>query len=185
MIKGRNIRQMLRDAGNGRNFKAEFRRALGIQWDPVLERSYIKDPQISTEEFSIRNLTEEFLGREFIEACHVGPLTSTQMDTMKYATENMQEKALFEDTAIGLSPSVFQDINAWNASVSGLIEVRLLAAYNRPDFIWEDFVEVQPTRVNGGKIIGIPYIGDYAEDPTGCEFSCCRFEPTLFLGSTE
>ncbi len=169
MIKGRNLRQLWKEAGSGRAFRYKLRDMFGYSEDPKTERKTVdhSKAQIGIDEFSIRDLAEEFLGREFLMDLHQGPPSESQVTSLLKAK---QEVALFED-AVPLTPSVFQDINAFNASVSGLVEIRMLEAYNRPEFIGDEFCEVQPTRVNGGKIIGVSYVGNVAQvTPPGIEF---------------
>jgi hypothetical protein len=163
MISGRNVRQMLKEAKTGAAFKSKLRELLGVKVNPVTGKGYVdhQAQQINPQEFSVRALTEEFLGHQFISELHEGPPSSSFVDKLVEA-RGSQQRALFEDVA-GVGPSVFQDINAWNASIGGLVEVRLLEGYNRPDFIGDEFVTTEPTRVNGGKIQGIPYVAPRGE----------------------
>jgi hypothetical protein len=151
---------MWKESGNRLDvFSTEFKKLLGIRQDPKTGRRYVahKDAQMGVDEFSLRDLTESFLDQEFVSELRDGPLTGTKAQTMSMAlNEATQARLLMEDVG-GVGPSVFQDINAWNASVAGLIEVRILEEYNSPEFIADEFMRTEPTQVNGGKITGIPY----------------------------
>ena len=158
-ISGRNVKQMFKDCGSYAKFSTQFKHLLGIRQDPQTGKRYVDHDkaQIGVDEFHLRELTEAFLGHEFISELHDGPPSGSKAAVLANALHSRtQEQLLMEDVAPVL-PSVFQDINAWNASIGGLVEVRLLEGYNQPDFIGDDFCEMQPTRVNGGKMIGIPY----------------------------
>lgn len=161
MIKGRNVKQMFRDCGGKLGtFSQKFRHLLGIREDPRTGRRYVDQTakQMGVDEFYLRDLTEAFLGSEFIAELHAGPPSGQKAAVLAHALNGniTQNRLLMEDVA-PVTPSIFQDISAWNASISGLVEVRLLEGYNMASYIGDDFVEVQPTRVNGGRMIGIPY----------------------------
>lgn len=154
-IKGRNVRQMLKEsvdksnpAQSMRNFQQNFRKLLGIEvvrgpkgrTRLVLNES---KAQIGFDEFSIRDLSYEFLGRDFVDSMG-------NLKTAGGATQLLRE-ALAPNMA-----SAQQDINAFNATVGGLIEVRILKGYQLPDKIGDRLFDHMPTKVNGGKVIGIP-----------------------------
>lgn len=173
-IKGRNVRQMWTDSGARLGpFRAQFRKMLGLRTNPKTGRNYVdgKEAQVSPDEFSLRELTEAFLGHEYLSELHDGPPSGSKAQTMAMALhESTSARMLMEDVA-AVGPSIFQDINAWNATVAGLVEVRLLEAYNQAQHIADQFMEVQPTRVNGGKMVGIPYVAPAADVVTpGIEF---------------
>ena len=168
MITGRDLRNMWKEAGTGRSYKVILEDKLGLRTDPITGTRFLEKGEISSEEFSIENLTREFFGSEYIMEAHQGPLSPSRIEALQKAN---QDRVLFEDGPVGVSPSTFADIGAYFATVGGLIERHLLEAYTRPSFIWRDMVTIQPTRVNGGKIIGIPYVGDYAKKTKpGIEF---------------
>ncbi len=157
-IKAASVRKVLREAGTGRTFRAKLREMLGVCHDPKLERNYF-DPskaQVGADEFSVRELTEEFCGREFVSELHSGPLSDSRREAL-VSSRTPQARALFEDVA-GVDPSAQQDINAWTATVAGLVEVKLLEGYNSPEFITDQLLTVMPRRQNGGKLIAIPYV---------------------------
>lgn len=167
MIKGRNVKQMFRDCGGKLGtFSQKFRHLLGIREDPRTGRRYVDQTakQMGVDEFYLRDLTEAFLGSEFIAELHAGPPSGQKAAILSHALNGdiTQNRLLMEDVA-PVTPSIFQDISAWNASISGLVEVRLLEGYNQPAFIGDDFCEAQPTRVNGGRMIGIPYPAPFHE----------------------
>lgn len=159
-IRGRNVKQMWKESGGRLGaFSSKFRHLLGIREDPQTGRRYVDQSakQVGTDEFRLRDLTEAFLGHSFIGELADGPPASSHAEALAYSLSNgFKTRMLMEDVA-PVTPSIFQDISAWNASIAGLVEVRLLEGYNQPKFIGDEFCEVQPTRVNGGKMIGIPY----------------------------
>lgn len=191
-IKGRNVKQMYQEAGSLRKFETKFKELLGIKEDPITSKRYVdrKARQMGTEEFSIRDLTEQFLGYEFVSELHGGSPSSSKSDILAAGLHgSMRQRLLMEDIA-PVTPSVFQDINAWNATVAGLVEVRLLENYNHEDYIADNFMETQPTKVNGGKMQGIPYVAPFADQVNpGEEFPNCGLNeqwvwarPNLVIG---
>lgn len=76
------------------------------------------------------------------------------MEEGVYKAAGKQHRLVTEDYAPA-GADLYQDINAFTATVSGLVEVRILEAFQSPDFIAEDWLRVEPTRVNGGKVFNI------------------------------
>ena len=149
MIKATNIRKIIKEcAAKNIPYKTKLRELLGVEMKQYPEGLYpckvdFNKAQVSTEEFSLRDLAEEFLGQEWVGQLHNG---KTSHDALTGLSEALNP----------VLPSSFNDISAFQQTVGGLVEVRILEAYNLPEFIGSNFVEVQPTRVNGGKLIGIP-----------------------------
>jgi len=148
MIRARNVRQLIKEAGP--QYKAKLRELLGVQMGNYPEGSFpvrvdTSKAQVSADEFSIRDLAEEFLGSDYLGSLHNPKTSQSAMVGLREALNPVL-------------PSAFQDINAFNQTIGGLIETRVLAGYQLPEFIASDVCETMPTRVNGGKIIGIPNI---------------------------
>src|SRR5262249_29723369 len=141
-ITGRQVKLMLKEAKSGRTFKAKLREMLGIKHDPKTDRRYFdpKCQQIDATEISVRALTEDSCGQDFVRELHNGPASDSRRAALLEASTPRQV-ALFED-AVGVDPSAMQDINAWTATVAGLVEVKLLQGYNAPEFIGNEFVEI-------------------------------------------
>lgn len=64
-------------------------------------------------------------------------------------------QALLESTGVGLDPSAFQDINAYSILVSGLMEVKVLEGFKNPQFIADQLMPSEATKLNGQKVIGL------------------------------
>ncbi len=62
---------------------------------------------------------------------------------------------LVTEDAAPVLPDAFQDINAFTATVAGLVEIRIMEGFRAPDFIAGDFLKIEPTRTNGGKVIQV------------------------------
>lgn len=108
-------------------------------------------------EFSLRDLAEATIGEEW--AAKLNP--------------NMVQKAqLFEEVfpileagAGALAASQFANINAFTAVVAGLLEVSVLEGFQTPEFIADQLMPAEPTRMfEGRKVIGASRIGDRAEE---------------------
>lgn len=149
MITGKNVRALIKDSGGDlARYRARLRDMLGVQ---VKENSNGRFPfqlreseaAISHDEFSIRELAQEFLGRDYVEG-----LTN----------EKGGEDIPLREAVNPVLSSNFQNINAFNQTVGGLIEQRVLAGFTLPEYIADKVFETMPTKVNGGKLIGIPNV---------------------------
>ncbi len=146
MISARNVRAMLKDVGP-QNYREHLRALLGVKLKDNANGRFpyqidLREAQISPDEFSVRDLAYEFLGRDYVDG-----LTN--------------EKGADLDLREAVNPvlsSNFQNINAFNQTVGGLIEQRVLAGYLLPEYIADTVFETMPTTVNGGKMIGIPNV---------------------------
>jgi len=148
MIKARNVRQLVKESGP--NYRSKLRELLGVETKENPEGTFpssynAEKAQIGAEEFSIRDLTEEFLGQGFVSGLHNGKTKDSYSAQLREALNPV-------------SASNFTDINAFNQTIGGLIEVRILKGYQLPEFISDQLFETMPTRVNGGKMIGIPNV---------------------------
>lgn len=167
-VKARQLQMIAKELGSPRKYKEGIRAKLGIRHDEATGKNYIdKDKrEMGTDEFSIEDLARTFLGHDSVSEWCNG-LPSHKASVMAAAlSETYQERVFVEDYA-PQTASVFQDINAWNATIGGLIEARVLESYRTPAYICEQFMTTKPTVVDGGKIIGIPApspSGDVVED---------------------
>ncbi len=106
-------------------------------------------PRLARDEWSLRNLAEEFIGEDAVERW-MNP-TAT--------------RSLMESGGAGIPPSVFSNINAFTGVVSGLMEVAILEGYQNPMFIGDKLMGTESTRqFEGRKTIGVSRVGDVAEE---------------------
>jgi hypothetical protein len=149
MITGRNVRALIKDSGNDLfKYRARLREMLGVRVKDNPNGRFPFDLReseavISHEEFSIRDLYSEFLGRDYVDGL-LNP-------------KNDGDIPLREAINPVLSTN-FQNISAVNQTIGGLIEQRTLAGFLLPEYIADRVFETQPTKVNGGKLIGIPNV---------------------------
>ena len=106
-------------------------------------------PRMRAEEFSLRCLAESLVGVEGAERLgQVGhPLSMN----------------LLEGANAAVQPSAFQNISAFNATVGGLIEAKVLEQYRRPVFIADRVARTIPTRQRSERLPATSRIGDRAE----------------------
>ncbi len=149
MIRGASIHRLYESDGP-QAFVSRTRELLGLTRDRF-GRPTVTEPQLQPEEFSLRDLAESIIGPDWHEV--LGP-----------ARTNGFSQPLLEDASTGIPPSAFNNISAWNATVGGLIEVKILEAYRRPGFIADRLVRTIPTRQRSEKLPGIADIGDKAEE---------------------
>jgi hypothetical protein len=150
MIRGRSVRLLLESVGP-QEFPEAFRSMLISEDDRGNPTT--KGAGSHPNEFSIRELAESLVGVEWVHDLARGDYDSTI---------KMKQLALREATG-AMTPSQFSNINAFNASVAGLVEATILEGYQRAEFIGDRFVRTVPTRVNGGKALQTGHIGDVAK----------------------
>ena len=124
----------------------------------------IKDRKIRPEQFSIQQLAESIIGpswRQYFDPNNSGMLARhTLQRSFIEAKFPGQSRALVESTGIGLDPTAFANINAFSAVVGGLIEVKILEAFENPSLIADTLMPAEATKLNGQKIIGVNRLGD-------------------------
>ncbi len=120
MIKGRHIKALVRESGP--NFKNDLRALLGIKvkgrniaGGDALE---LCESRWNPEEFSIANLADELLGQEFTDG----------LTNAKLSAGNMQE---LREAIPAQGASSLQDINAFSATVGGLLERKMMEGYGQ------------------------------------------------------
>ena len=125
----------------------------------------IQDPVSSTgkpverfrpSEFSLRDLAESVIGEAW---------DSKLSPSMTQKAELFGQSFPIMEAGTGaISASQFADINAFTAVVAGLLEISVLEAFRNPDFIADQLMPAQTTRMfDGRKVIGVGRIGDAAE----------------------
>jgi hypothetical protein len=149
MITGRNVRALIKDSGGdlGR-YRQRLRELLGVKVKDNANGRFPfqlreSEASISHDEFSVRELAYEFLGRDYVEGL---------------GNEKGGEEIPLREAVNPVLSSNFQNINAFNQTIGGLIEQRVLAGFLLPEYIAEQIFETMPTKVNGGKLIGIPNV---------------------------
>ncbi len=124
------------------------RKLLGITRDDT-GRKVIHDRQMRPEEFDFRDLAEAI----------VGPDWYTQL-----GTSDNGGVPLLEDANSAVQPSAFNNISAWNSTVAGLLEAKILEGYRRPEFIADRLASTRPTRLRRDRLIGVTEVEDLAEN---------------------
>lgn len=153
MIGKMQLRRLYEDR-KPRKFVETIREQLGLHPTPGRyhmdknDKPVLKDPQIRPSEFSVRGLFEAINGEDSAE---------------RYAPGNRQLALLEAGPGPGVDATAFLNISAFNAAVSGLIEVKVLEGFNQPEFIGDKICQVVPTRLNGQKMIGVANMGDLAK----------------------
>lgn len=160
MIKGVKLRRLFEQSqkpdkkGKKRSFNAMFREELGITEGRSGLELDRENRCLSALDVSFGELAYEFLGRDY-----QNPTTLTEAFALSRQTLNLQEGA----GGMVVLPSHFSNINAFVASVGGLIDALVLEAYQSPDFIGDLMTTTDTTQVNGGKAIGARGSGGEAE----------------------
>jgi len=153
VIRGNAVGEMLRGLGH-RRFVHKFYQLLGLEdanerrcYSAEKGRCVLEGATISPGEVSVLDLAMGLTGTSgsALEELLRTP-AHRRVDVMEAGTE--------------IVPSAFANISAFNASVAGLLEARLLEAYSRPAYIAEQLGEVIPSTKRSEKFIGISTVGD-------------------------
>ena len=140
------------EAGGHKQFGIDIRHNLGLcdaQGNDYRDNAGNKrlgERSLTAEQFSIQEAAEGIVGRDWRN------VFSPQGGTMA--------KTLLESSGVGIDPTAFLNINAFTSVVGGLIEVKILEAFQNPDLIADKLCPAMPTKLNGQKVIGIQGIGD-------------------------
>lgn len=155
---------------NGRwRFLTEMRHGLGLcdkdgndHKDHAGNR-ILKDAKIAPESFSLQELAEAVVGSSWRVVFNPenGTMNSyTVARGMMESNFTGDPRALVESTGFGLDPGAFLNINTYTALVGGLVEVKILQAFQNPMLIADSIMPVEATKLNGQKVIGVQGIGD-------------------------
>ncbi len=111
--------------------------------------------RLDPKEFSVKALFEAITGNE------------ASPENVAHAFNNGDaRRSLFEDTGAGaIGASAFANINAFTATVSGLLEVSVMEGFQNPMYIADMLMPPEQTKMfDGRKVIGTTRIGDQAEE---------------------
>jgi hypothetical protein len=116
--------------------------------------------RFAAEDFNMQELAHSLLGTEtfytYMNPDNRGSLRALPAYNGMLALQNPGDPvALLENVGAGIDPSAFADINAWTSINSGLLERRILEQFTQPNYIGDELLQTESTRVNEGqKIIG-------------------------------
>lgn len=127
----------------------------------------LSEQKLRPEQFSIQELAEGIIGsswRNYFDPQNAGAMSRyTVARGLVEAGHPNDIRALVESTGVGLDPTAFANINAFSAVVGGLIEVKILEAFQNPALIADQLMPSEATKLNGQKAIGLNGIGDRAK----------------------
>lgn len=115
-------------------------------------RLVLESQKIKPETVSLRGLAIGLLGEQSLEESLRTPAPQVmefQRDVLEAGNE--------------VVPSQFSNITAYNETVAGLLEAKILEAYQRPEFIADKLVTNYPSNKVQEKFIGISTPGDDAQ----------------------
>jgi hypothetical protein len=153
MISKRELVSMVRESANPVGAATDIKKLLGLAdkngrgYKDAFGKAVLKteEAELKPEEFSLKAVAEAFLGEDFA---------------------NNPDGGLKESAGVGaVTPSNFANISGFTIAVGGLIEYKILEAFQNPDFIAERLAETVPTSILGeNKFIGIANVGDLATE---------------------
>jgi|GEM_PF-496452 hypothetical protein len=137
--------------------------------DPRSGNRIVREAQMAPEEFDLSELGAAMVGPEFksfFDPSNPGSLSGVASYRLLAESQFGEDpRALLEATGVGVDVSSFADINAWTGVTGGLIERKILEAFQSPKFIADELMPPEPTRVaEGQKVIGASRLGDQAEE---------------------
>jgi hypothetical protein len=109
------------------------------------------------DQFSLLEMAESMIGEDWAEQLRPDRVHRAML---------MEERAPILEAGTGaVMPSAFANINAFTASVVGLIEVSMIEGWQNPQFIADQLMPAEATKVfEGRKKIGVTRMGDVAEE---------------------
>lgn len=125
----------------------------------------LREQQIRAEEFSFQELAQAMIGpgwQQYFDPAGLAPNIHRARMLVESAFPE-DRRALLEATGVGVDVSAFANVNAWTSVVGGLIEVKILEAFQNPLYIADELMPAEPTKLNGQKVIGATRLGDQAE----------------------
>lgn len=171
MIRGQSIRGLYESHGP-RDFVRHTLVALGL-CDRHLRRHYDRAgnqrlvapsdasgralDRFRPDEYSFKDLAESIIGHDWAE--------QLRPDRLQRAALMEAQAPLMEAGNAPVMPSAFANINAFTAVVAGLLEVSVLEGWENPDFIADQLMPAESTKMfEGRKKIGVTRVGDQAEE---------------------
>ena len=153
-----------RESGGRRRFVEEIRQNLGLSDNngndhrDLAGNKKLGERSIRPEQFSLRELAEAIIGPSWRDVCDEGQRAN--FASLQRARTLSEGSHLLESTGIGVDPTAFLNINAFTSVVGGLIEVKILEAFQNPELIADRLAPPERTKLNGQKVIGLMPIGD-------------------------
>jgi len=157
-------------SGGRMRFLTEMRHAIGVadkngnDLRDTAGNKRLGERALRPEQFSLQELAEGIIGaswRDYFDPARGGSMSrANQMRSIVESGNPGDQRALLESTGIGIDPTAFLNINTFTALVGGLIEVKILEAFQNPDLIADKLAPAEPTKLNGQKMIGVTGIGD-------------------------
>ena len=158
-----------KDSGGRLRFINELRHGLGLSdsngsdYKDLAGNKQLREREMVAENFSLAELAEACVGGSWRTLFDPDNREMGRYLRAKSLVESgfpNDSRALLESTGIGIDPSSFADINAFTSVVGGLIEVKILEAFQNPALIADQICPAEATRLNGQKVIGVQSIGD-------------------------
>jgi hypothetical protein len=150
-------------------FLTEMRHGLGLcdlngnDYKDAAGNRVLKNAKVRPESFSLQEAAEGIVGTSWREVFNPESGNLSKYTIARGMLEQINTgdaRSLVESTGFGLDPGAFLNINTYTALVGGLVEVKILEAFQNPQFIADKLMPVEQTKLNGQKVIGVQGIGD-------------------------
>jgi hypothetical protein len=130
-----------------------LRNAKGIKHRDAEGRPVLESQTIRPDSVSLKALATAIFGEQNIErrlSCPAPQIAELEGDVLEAGND--------------IVPGNFADITAYNETVAGLLEVKILEAYNRPEFLAPQLATNIPSNKVQEKFIGISTPADAAQE---------------------
>lgn len=121
-----------------------------------------KDPSLEPDEFNLKAVAEAICGEEWVN--NLAPRHMAQSNRVMGVFESMygaqEGMVAAAEAGPGVDVTAFLNVNTFSLTTGGLVEAKILEAYDNPEFVVSKLIKTVPTNLNGEKIIGTTTIGD-------------------------
>lgn len=129
----------------------------------------LRNVQADTREFDLQEMAIAMIGPDYkrwFDPTNPGSLSGVAQHRLLVESQfGTDRQALLEATGVGVDVSSFSNINAWTSVAGGLIERRILEAFGNPQFIADELMPAEGTKVKEGqKVIGAARIGHKSKE---------------------
>ena len=124
----------------------------------------VRNAKMTPEQFNLHECAQAILGdhwAELVEGRTVSSLASLQKRA-ELEKAGVGSRELFEAVGVGVDPTAGLSINAFSGLTSGLIERKILDAFQNPVFIGDQLMPSEAMKASGQKFIQSSPLGDRA-----------------------
>ena len=174
MINSRKLRSLYESKGKTASgaleFVNEMHHLLGLcdengnKYRDHAGNPVVKNAKVTPEQFNLHEAAQAILGEnwaEIVEGRTVNSFAALQKRA-ELEKAGIVSKELFEAVGVGVDPTAGISINSFSGFTSGLIERKILDAFQNPVFIADQLMPAEAMKASGQKFIQSSPLGDRA-----------------------